>query len=168
MAATCQECGAPLPESGPCIDLFHSVLLLEYEVAADPSATSGGRGEAAHFHAVSSYVLQHPEGMNYTAEALAGLRRDLAGHLAGRVTMSEQRLRVRRATNGATRITRRPGDVIVQWPVSSWPLTVADVLAGGVDGYCGRVADWAESILRTLDEATEGANPQENRHGGRR
>jgi Family of unknown function (DUF5946) len=151
MAATCQECGAPLPGSGKCIDHFHALLLLEYEVAADPGATSGGRGEVAHFYAVSSYVLQHPEGMNYTAEALEGARRGLADHLAGKVTMSEQRLRVRRAVDGATRITRRAGDEVVRWPVSSWPLTVADVLAGGVEGYCLRVATWAESILRTLD-----------------
>ena len=155
MAATCPECGAPLPEGGKCIDHFHALLLLEYEVAADPGATSGGRGAVAHFYAVSSYVLQHPEGMNYTAEALAGARRGLADHLAGRVTLSEQRLRVRRAVDGATRITRRSGDEVVRWPVESWPLTVADVLVGGVSGYCGRVARWAESILRTLDE--EGA-----------
>jgi hypothetical protein len=152
MATPCQECGAPLPESGRCIDLFHALLLLEYEAAADPDATSGGRGEAAHFYAVSSYVLQHPEGMNYTAEAITGLRRGLADHLARRVTMAEQRRRVRRVADGATRITRRAGDDVVRWQIGSWPLTVADVLAGGVEGYCGRVAGWAESILRTLDE----------------
>jgi hypothetical protein len=90
--------------------------------------------------------------MNYTAEALAGVRRGLADQLAGRVTLAEQRLRVRRAADGATRITRRAGDEVVRWPVASWPTTVADVLAGGVEGYCGRVASWAESILRTLDE----------------
>jgi hypothetical protein len=152
MAATCPECVAPLPEGGTCIDHFHALLLLEYEVFADPGVTSGGRGEVAHFYAVSSYVLQHPEGMNYTAEALAGVRRGLADHLAGRVTIAEQRLRVRRAADGATRITRRAGDEVMRWPVASWPLTVTDMLAGGVEGYCGRVATWAESILRTLDE----------------
>jgi hypothetical protein len=152
MTTACQECGATLPASGSCIDHFHALLLLEYEVFADPEATSGGRGETAHFYAVSSYVLQHPEGMNYTAEALAGLRRNVADRLAGRATMSELRLRTRRAVNGSARVTRRAGDAVVRWPVDSWPLTVADVLAGSVEGYCGRVAEWAESILRTLDE----------------
>jgi hypothetical protein len=33
---------------------------------------------------------------------------------------------------------------------------VADVLAGGVEGYAGRVEQWARSILQTLDE-TEAA-----------
>jgi hypothetical protein len=149
----CPECGAPLPEGGSCLAHFHALLLLEYDVAADPGATAGGRGEAAHFHAVSTYALQHPESMNYTAEALAGLRRGLADHLAGRVSVSEQRQRVRRAANGAARITRRAGDAVPRWPVSAWPVTVVDVLTGGVGGYCGRVARWAESTLRTLDEA---------------
>lgn len=152
MAAACPECGAPLPESGRCLDHFHALLLLESEVAADPGAISGGRGEAAHFHAISSYVLQHPEGMNYRAGSLMALRRSLADHLAGRITLPEQILRVRHAANGTARITRRSGDEVVRWPVLSWPLTVSDVLAGGVEGYCGRVAAWAESILRTLDE----------------
>jgi hypothetical protein len=153
MAAICRECRASLPGSGKCIDHFHALLLLEYEVAADPEAISGGRGEIAHFHAVSSYVLQHPQGMNYTAEAIAGVRRGLTDQLAGDVAMPELRLRVRRAFDGKARITRRAGDEVVPWPVSSWPITVADVLAGGVEGYCERVAAWAESILRTLDTA---------------
>jgi hypothetical protein len=135
------------------MDLFHALLLLEHEVAADPVATSGGRGEVAHYYAVSSYVLQHPGGMDFTADALAHLRRGLADHLAGKVTLSVLRLRARRAADGATRVTRRAGDEVVRWPIDSWPLTIADVLAGGVDGYCERVAAWAESILRRLDAA---------------
>lgn len=135
------------------MDHFHALLLLEWEVAADPAAISGGRGETAHYHAVSSYVLQHPETMNYTAEALAGLRHNLAEQLAGNVRIPELRSQVRRAADGNTRITRRAGDEVKRWPVDSWPTTVSDVLAGGVEGYCDRVAAWAKSILRTLDEA---------------
>jgi hypothetical protein len=152
MPATCPECGAPLPESGRCLDHFHALLLLEQAVAADPAATSHGRGEIAHFYAVSSYALQHPEGMNYRAEALADLRRLVADHLAGRITLAEQRQRVHRTPAGDARVTRRAGDEIARWPVASWPLTVADVLAGGVEGYAPRVAAWAASIVRTLDD----------------
>ncbi|QEH34920.1 hypothetical protein OJF2_34650 [Aquisphaera giovannonii] len=130
------------------------MLLLEHEVAADPAATAGGRGEVAHFYAVSAYVLQHPEGMNYTSEALRELRGAVADHLAGRVTLAALRPRVRRAAGGQARVTRRAGDVVPRWPVSAWPTTVADVLAGSVEGYCDRVAAWAESIIRTLDAAT--------------
>jgi hypothetical protein len=31
--------------------------------------------------------------------------------------------------------------------------TVADVIDGGVAGYCDCVAAWAESVIRTLDAA---------------
>jgi hypothetical protein len=127
------------------------MLLLEYDVVADPEASAGGRGKVAHFYAVSSYILQHPVSMNYTAEALGDARQNVADHLAGRMGLAELLLRLRRATEGPARITRRAGDRVVRWPVDSWPITVADVLAGGVEGYCERVATWAESIIRTLD-----------------
>lgn len=151
MSATCSECGAPLTPGEACIQRFHAMLLLEYEVAADPTATGSGRGEIAHFHAVSSYVLQHPEGMNYTVQALSDLRREIADYLAGRVTLAALRQRVRRAADGPARITRRAGEVVPRWSVTAWPMTVADVVNGGVEGYFERVAAWAESIIRTLD-----------------
>jgi hypothetical protein len=161
MMATCPECGAPVPDGGSCIDRFHAMLLLESEVAADPAESSGDRGEVAHFYAVSSYVLQHPRSMNYTAEALAALRESVADHLAGRVTLAELRHRVRRAADGAGRVTRRATDDAVRWPVQSWPLTVADVIAGGVKDYGERVAVWAESVISVLDtaDAEPGAAP---------
>ncbi len=151
MAATCPECGALLPEGGACVEHFHALLLLEHEVLADEGASDWGR--VAHFHAVSAYLLQHPEGMGSTAEALAGLRRGLADQLAGRITLAEHRRRVRHAADGPIRVTRRAGDTVVRWPVDSWPMTVRDVLDGGVEGYAGRVAAWAGSILRALEEA---------------
>lgn len=54
MSAKCPECGAPLPEGGSCRDNFDALLALEWEIP-------GGPGEIAHFYAVGSYVLQHPE-----------------------------------------------------------------------------------------------------------
>ena len=153
MAKTCPECGARLAGSRSCIDYFHALLLLESEVATDPVATAGGRGAVAHFYAVSCYILQHPEGLRYTAEALAGARCNVADHLAGRVTLAELRSKVRRAADGPVRITRRACDPVPRWPVEAWPLTVADVVAGGVDGYGDRVAAWAASIVRALDAA---------------
>jgi Family of unknown function (DUF5946) len=146
MAVTCPECGAPLPDGGTCRRNLDSLLLLEWEIP-------GGPGGMAHFLAVSSYVLQHPDAMGSTAEALAGLRRCVADQLAGRVTMEQLRRRVRRAADGTRRITRRAGDDVPRWPVGAWPMTVADVLAGGAEGYGERVAAWADSIVRTLDAA---------------
>jgi hypothetical protein len=91
--------------------------------------------------------------MNYSVQALEDLRRTVADHLAGRVTLAVLRSRVRRAADGPGRITRRAGDAVPRWPVGAWPMTVADVVDGGATGYCDRVATWAESIIRTLDAA---------------
>jgi hypothetical protein len=151
MSTKCSECGAPLIDGGACIDHFHAMLLLEHEVAADPMATADGRGEIAHFYAVSSYVLQHPASMNYTAEALSDLRRMIADHLSGRMNLGSLRLQIRRTADGPARVTRRTGDEAPQWPVNSWPITVSDIVGGGVDGYGERVANWAQSIIQILD-----------------
>ena len=107
MASNCHECGAELSDGATCKDHFHRLLVLESEVAAVFCPASIDQCAAAHFHAVSAYILQHPEAMNYTAEALAGARQGLAEHLAGRVTIAQQLQRVRRAADGPTRITRR-------------------------------------------------------------
>jgi len=95
MAGACPECGAPVPGGASCHDHFHALLLLESEIP-------GGPGNTAHFYAVGSYALQHPESMGYTAAALAGLRARLAERVAGRVTMEQVRRRVRRAAEGRT------------------------------------------------------------------
>src|SRR5262245_21049513 len=158
VSSVCHECGAAVPEGGACRDHFHALLQLESEIP-------GGPGEVPHFLAVSSYALQHPEGMNYTAEALAGSRRSVADQLAGRATLEQIRRRVRRAVNGPQRVTRRPGDPVPRWPVAAWPMTVADVLAGGAEGYTGRVEQWARSIVRTLDEAEAEPGAAPHRRG---
>jgi hypothetical protein len=151
MASRCYECGAPVAEGVSCIDHFHALLLLEREVVFDPTASN--RGEVVHFYAVSSYVLQHPEAMSYTAEALAAARRNMADHLAGEIGLAELRNEIRRAVNGSARIMRRPGVEAPRWPVTTWPLTVSYVLSGGAQEYVDRVIAWAESIIRTLDGA---------------
>jgi hypothetical protein len=74
----------------------------------------------------------------------------VADHLAGRTTLSDLRHKIRRTANGATRVKRRPGDEAVKWPIKTWPLTVADVCAGGIAGYGKRVADWAKSVVSIL------------------
>jgi hypothetical protein len=144
MSAPCPECGAPVPEGGSCRDHFHGLLLLESRVPGAP-------GELPHFYAVASYVLQHPDLMNYTADALAGLRAGLGDALDGRATLPELRRRARLAANGPTRITRRAGDSTVPWRRGGWPMSVADVCAGGAEGYADRVACWARTIRETLD-----------------
>ena len=146
MPGVCPECGAAVPDGGSCRDHFHALLLLESEIP-------GGPGAVPHFLAVATYGLQHPASMNYTAAALAGLRACVADQLDGRATLEDIRRRVRAGAAAAGRVTRRPGDEVVRWPVASWPMTVADVLAGGAEGYAERVTVWARSIREALDAA---------------
>jgi hypothetical protein len=148
----CAECGAPLSDGESCIDRFHAMLGLENEFITSLAA-DGDRGKVAHFHAVSSYALQHPEGMQYTREAIEGLRRNVADQLAGRATLPDLLARVRRGSNGARRVARREDDEVPGWPVRAWPLTVAHLLAGGAPGYDVRAAGWARSVIEAIDAA---------------
>ena len=143
MAEVCPECGGPVPDGGSCRDNFNALLLLEWQIP-------GGPGALPHFYAVSIYGLQHPDSMNYTADALAGLREALGDVLDGRVTVPELRRRIRRNVNGQARVTRRAGEKMVAWQRGNWPMTVADVCPGGVDGYADRVVRWARSVREAL------------------
>lgn len=136
---TCAECGAPLLNGESCQDKFHSLLLLEGRVPDAP-------GSIVHFYTVDCYVLQHPDSMNYTADALHGIKASLGDALAGRVTVDDLRRRARYAAEGATRIRRREEDPPATWRRGCWPLTVADVVTVLPDEYGEAVLRWAQSI----------------------
>ena len=110
----------------------------------------GGPGELPHFYAVASYGLQHPGSMGYSVETLQGLRDAVADALQGRATVLQLRSRAARGAAAAGRVTRRGEDVVPRWPVDAWPMVVTDVVAGGAEGYAGRVEAWARSIVETL------------------
>jgi hypothetical protein len=133
------------------------MLALEHEVARDSVEAGSGRGELAHFHAVSAYALQHPGAMHYTKAALDGLLVALGDQLAGRATLDAVRRRAGQGAAGRGRVRRRPGEPTLQWPVRRWPMTVMDVLAGGVPGYSARAAAWARSVVETLSSARASA-----------
>jgi hypothetical protein len=143
MPELCPECGAQVPEGGSCRDNFHALLLLESEVP--------GLEPLMHFYVVGSYNLQHPDSMNFTAEALAGLRANLADSLDGRKTIDQIRRVTRRNANGAARVTRRAGDAEVSWRPGGWPMNVADVCKADVHTYADHVLCWARSVRDTLD-----------------
>jgi hypothetical protein len=149
MAEHCPECGSPVPEGGSCRDNFHALLLLEATIPGGPDAVP-------HFYAVACYGLQHPDGMNNTADALAGLRAGVADLLDGQVTLDGLRRRTRRAVNGVVRITRRAGDAAVPWRRGRWPMTVADVLtvAADRDAYAEQVLRWARSTREALEDSS--------------
>lgn len=99
MRDVCPECGAAVPEGGSCRDNFHALLLLESEIP-------GAAGSLPHFYAVASYVLQHPDTMHYTPDALGNLRVNLTDSLDGRATLEEILRRTRHAANGSVRDRR--------------------------------------------------------------
>ena len=89
--------------------------------------------------------------MGYTAQVAEGLRASVADVLDGRATLAGVRKRTRERFDGPTRVTRREGDPDVAWYPGPWPMTVADVLAAGADGYAAAVESWARSVRETLD-----------------
>jgi hypothetical protein len=113
-------------------------------------------GSILHFYAVAAYGLQHPDTMNYTAEALAGLRARLSDVLHGRASLEESLRRTRKAADGKTRITRREGDPPVTWRRGEWPVTIASVCTaetfgtyGTYEEYAERVERWARSVIES-------------------
>ena len=151
MAEHCPECGAALPEGGSCRDAFHALLLLEGEIPGVP-------GSIVHFYVVATYGLQHPQSMNYTQDAIDGLRTMLADALDGRADTSDIRRRGRRGADGPVRVTRRAGDPEVRWYKGPWPMTVANVCTSDTfgsydtyDEFAHRVTRWARSVRETLD-----------------
>lgn len=128
------------------MELFHALLALEWGIPRGP-------GELPHFFAVSSYALQHPVTMRYTEESARAQREAARDALEGRIGVAVLRQRARSRAEGARRVVRHDGEPIPEVPVTAWPMTVADVVAGGVDGYAERVARWARSVVDTLDAA---------------
>jgi len=143
VASACPECGASLLHGDTFQENFHALLLLEGQVPGAP-------GSITHFFTVACYVLQHPDSMNFTADALQGLETSLREALAGRATVEDLRRRARYAANGNVRVTRRESDPPVSWRRGGWQMTVADVVTVAPDEYVDTVQRWARSISDTL------------------
>lgn len=143
MENACPECGAPVPAGGQCLDHFHTLLVLE-------GSFPGAPGAILHFYAVACYNLQHPASVALTAEALEGLRRNLADALNGTASVAELRRRASRASDGPTRVRRRPGDPPVDWYRGPWPMNVTDMLTATAATYPELVETWARSVLAAL------------------
>src|SRR6185312_10427465 len=94
--------------------------------------------------------LQHPSG--FAPAMLTDLRATLADVLAGRSTVEDALARARQATDGSTRVRRRPGDPAASfdgWP-TEWPMTVRDVCDAPVSRYLEQVQAWAASVDASL------------------
>jgi hypothetical protein len=145
----CSECGTPLPQGTACRSLFEEMLALEWHVP-------GASGDVVHFLAVTSYVLQHPDGMGYRADALWTMRGLVRDVVESSTPLAEVTRRMRESFDGEKKVQRTKHDTIPAWPGVRWSMTVRDVLDGGVHAYRRTVAAWARATLASLEDATGG------------
>jgi hypothetical protein len=145
MPERCQECGANLPESGDCRELFHELLVLESQVP-------GAAGSLTHFYTVACYVLQHSDSFQYREEMLVGLHTSLCEALDGKAMVEALRYRAREGVRSAGRVTRRLNDARPTWKRGGWPVTAADIRTVTPEAYGEAVVCWAHSIRASLAE----------------
>ena len=143
---TCAECGAAVPSGGSCRDHLTALLSLVSQI---PGAMDGWPG----FYVFAAYGLQHPDDLGTPAQVQADLRASVIDALAGRATLDGARRRVGRGAAPAGRGKRRPAEAAARRRVENWPVTIADVCAGGVEGLAERVERWAQSVVESLDAA---------------
>src|SRR5512133_1872802 len=136
----CPECGAPVAPGKTCQDNFHALLFLEAEVP-------GAAGDVAHFFAVATYNLQHPDRMRLTGEALGALAESVREMLEGTIDIAKLRARTNASVNGTQRVTRRGDDPIVSRGGVAWTMRVTDVIAAGPDSYRTSVVAWARATI---------------------
>ncbi len=121
-----------------CFELLGAIIAWEWqdqELAAE------------HFLTVASYNLQHPA--QFTDAALAGLRTAYIAHLDQGLPVTEIRRRMAQASEGSTRVLKRPLDR--QPALRLWSMTIVDVYAAGqAHGAAARVRAWAAAIRAEL------------------
>jgi hypothetical protein len=100
---------------------------------------------------VLCYHLQHPS--LYSPEGLAGAKQLLLEFVERGTSPSEVRRRNRARLDSSQRtwkVAGTPGRRGAYDPPIEWGITVADVVAGGVEHYCDNVRAWARSMLEAL------------------
>jgi hypothetical protein len=135
---TCPECGAVWGAEQTCEDSFHQMLFWEAEYPA--------YGEVHHL-TVLCYHLQHPS--LYSPEGLNEARRLLVELVEHGAAPAEVRQRNRARVDSSKRDWKIKATATSHGSydrVIDWPLTAADVVAGGTDHYCDNVRRWAQSI----------------------
>ena len=139
---TCPECGAAWHDEETCQAHFYQMLFWE---------TENPDNMAVHHLMVLCYHLQHPS--LYSPEGLSGAIRLLDDFLEQGITPGAARRNNGAMVNSHTRtwkIKGTPASHGVYSKPIQWPLTGADVVAGGVDNYCSSVRTWARSVYEAL------------------
>lgn len=158
--AHCPECGAALGGAETCTDLFNRMLALEWSVIAEigngippeafQSSAPGRAGLLAHFFAVGSYQLQHPDRLE--VRAVLGLWRSLEDVLGGRANREDILRKARRNFDGPARVRRLEtgrDPELGPWP-AAWDTTVANVCDLPPAEYIAGVRRWAERTAAAI------------------
>ncbi len=139
----CAECGATQVDGKTCEDDFHQMLAWESE---NPSF-----GAEVHHLMVLCYHLQHPS--LYSPEGLTEAVHLLVEFVERGASPEEIRKRNRRRLDSGKRTWKIKGTPTsygsYERPVE-WPMTAADVIAGGANSYCDNVRAWARSVHEAL------------------
>lgn len=143
MEKRCPECNAVWQGELTCRAHFDQMLAWEFE---DP----GGAG-AVHHLTVLCYNLQHPS--VYSPEWLAKAKTFLIQMVVEGVSPQQIRKQNRQTFDSGKRtskVTGTPEAHGAHANPANWTMTVGDVAAGGLDGYCERVQAWARSVYDDL------------------
>jgi hypothetical protein len=108
-------------------------------------------GAEVHHLMVLCYHLQHPS--LYSPEGLQEARRLLVEFVEKGVSPTEVRKSIRDRVDSSKRTWKIKATTTSHGSYQraiAWPMTAADVVAGGPDNYCANVRAWAKSIDETL------------------
>lgn len=142
----CPECHAAWRDGLTCRDHFNQMLAWEFENPA-------GAG-AVHHLTVLCYNLQHPS--VYSPEGLAWAQAILVQFLAHGVSPQQLRQQLHQTHDSGKRTYKVTGtpesEGAYAFPVH-WTMTIGDVAASGLEGYCDRVRAWAVSVYEALGDS---------------
>jgi hypothetical protein len=142
MAQKCPECGAEWKDGQTCEIDFHQMLFWEAEY---PDYG------VVHHLMVLCYYLQHPS--LYSPEGLNEGKRLLIAFVQDGVSTEEIRRRNKDRVDSGKRDWKIKATTASRGAYTNsvqWPMTAADVTAGGASAYCGNVRKWAQLSLEVL------------------
>jgi hypothetical protein len=143
ISATCLECGTVGKAGETCETYFHQMLFWESEYPA--------YGAEVHHLMVLCYYLQHPS--LYSPEGLNEAHRLLVEFVEHGASPAEVRKRNWARVDSSKRDWKIKATVTSHGSYNremAWPMTAADVVAGGADHYCDNVRRWAQLINEAL------------------
>lgn len=142
----CPECHAAWCDRLTCRNHLDQMLAWEFENPASAGLV--------HHLTVLCYNLQHPS--VYSPEALASAQTILVQFVVHGVSPQQVRQEIRQTHASGRRTYKVTGTPTSQgryaFPVH-WTMTIGDVAAGGLEGYCDRVRAWALAVYESIRDS---------------